>query len=212
MAITIRYALTVVPGLFYGSILWWSQHRQSFKPSFRRFWVGCICLSLVLSVTSNPNKTFYFVIPDSIKPWVYVSLPQQWHHVSEFRPLLSAIPSNASVSATTFLVPHLSSRREILRLPALQVRNDAREVIKVDYAIADLWQLQQYQPAFKGERGLLRELVTLIDQISGDGEYGIIGFRDGVILLKKATASDAQATAAWSSFRQQLQPILQQST
>uniref|UniRef100_A0A0C1NKR3 Membrane protein n=1 Tax=Tolypothrix bouteillei VB521301 TaxID=1479485 RepID=A0A0C1NKR3_9CYAN len=212
LAITIRYALTVVPGLFYGSILWWSQHRQSFKPSFRRFWVGCICLSLVLSVTSNPNKTFYFVIPDSIKPWVYVSLPQQWHHVSEFRPLLSAIPSNASVSATTFLVPHLSSRREILRLPALQVRNDAREVIKVDYAIADLWQLQQYQPAFKGERGLLRELVTLIDQISGDGEYGIIGFRDGVILLKKATASDAQATAAWSSFRQQLQPILQQST
>ncbi|GAB1545077.1 hypothetical protein NUACC21_77530 [Scytonema sp. NUACC21] len=212
LAITIRYALTVVPGLFYGAILWWSQHRQSFKPSFRRFWVGCICVSLLLSFTSNPNRTFYFVIPDSVKPWVYVSLPQQWHHVSQFRPLLSEIPANASVSATTYLVPHLSSRREILRLPALQLRNDAREVIKVDYAIADLWQLQQYQPAFKSDRNLLREVVALIDQLTGNREYGIIGFRDGVILLKKAAVSDTQATEAWLSFRQQLQPILQQST
>ncbi|WP_337884998.1 DUF2079 domain-containing protein [Fischerella thermalis] len=204
LSITIRYALTVVPGLFYGSILWWSQRQQKFKPAFRRLWIGCICLSLFFTFTSNPNRTFYFVIPDSVKPLVYVSLPQQWQHVNQMRPLLAQIPPDASVSATTYIVPHLSSRREILRLPALELRNDAKEVIKVDYAIADLWQLQKYQAAFKSDHSLLKDLTPLIDQLINNGEYGIIGFEDGVILLKKAASSDTQAKAAWLQFRQQL--------
>ncbi|MER3494606.1 MAG: hypothetical protein C4323_21535 [Mastigocladus sp. ERB_26_2] len=204
LSITIRYALTVVPGLFYGSILWWSQRQQKFKPAFRRLWIGCICLSLFFTFTSNPNRTFYFLIPDSVKPLVYVSLPQQWQHVNQMRPLLAQIPPDASVSATTYIVPHLSSRREILRLPALELRNDAQEVIKVDYAIADLWQLQKYQAAFKGDRSLLKDLTPLIDQLINNGEYGIIGFQDGVILLKKAASSDTQAKAAWLQFRQEL--------
>ncbi|PMB44829.1 hypothetical protein CEN39_27780 [Fischerella thermalis CCMEE 5201] len=204
LSITIRYALTVVPGLFYGSILWWSQRQQKLKPAFRRLWIGCICLSLFFTFTSNPNRTFYFVIPDSVKPLVYVSLPQQWQHVNQMRPLLAQIPPDASVSATTYIVPHLSSRREILRLPALELRNDAQEVIKVDYAIADLWQLQKYQAAFKSDRSLLKDLTPLIDQLINNGEYGIIGFEDGVILLKKAASSDTQAKAAWLQFRQEL--------
>jgi len=204
LAINVRYALTVVPGLFYGAILWWSQHPKRFKLSFRRFWIACISLSLLFSFTSSSsslNRAFYFLLPDSFNPLVYVSLPQQWRHVSQFRPMLAQIPPDASVSATTYLVPHLSSRREIIRLPALELRNDARQVIKVDYAIADLWQLQQYQPAFKEERNLLREFVQLFDQLTKTQEYGIIGFRDGVILLKRAATPDPQATAAWLAFR-----------
>ncbi len=115
------------------------------------------------------------------------------------------IPPDASVSATTYLVPQLSSRREIIRLPALELRNDTHQVIKVDYAIADLWQLQQYQPAFKEERNLLHELIQLFNQLTNTREYGIIDFRDGVILLKKATTPNPQATAAWLAFRQQLE-------
>lgn len=203
LAITVRYALTVVPGLFYGGILWWSQHQQKFKPSFRRFWIGCICLSLFFSFTSNPNRSFYFLIPDSIKPWVYVSLPQQWQHVTKMRPLLAQIPSDASVSATTYLVPHLSSRRAILRLPALELRNDAQEVIKVDYAIADLWQLQQYQAAFRDDRRQLQNLLKLVDQLSNQ-EYGIIGFQDSVVLLKKGASSDIEAYSAWLKLRQSI--------
>jgi uncharacterized membrane protein len=204
LAITIRYAMTVVPGLFYGTIIWWSQHPKAFKPSFRRFWVGCICLSLFFSFTSNPNRTFYFLIPDAVKPWVYVSLPQQWHHVGQLRSLLAQIPSDASVSATTYLVPHLSSRREILRLPKLELRNDAREVIKVDYAIADLWQLQQYAPAFKSDGVALQEFIQLIDQLTTNQEYGIIGFEDGVILLKKSATSKEEASSAWLDFRKEV--------
>ena len=205
LAITIRYALSVVPGLFYGAIIWWSKHPDKFKPSFRRFWVGCICLSLFFSFTSNPNQTFYFVIPDSIKPWVYVSLPEQWRHVAAIRPLMAQIPTEASVSATTHIVPHLSSRREILRLPTIKLENDRREVIEVDYAIADLWRLQKYQVAFKGDRDRLRAIVELIDRVTNNQEYGIIGFQNGVILLKKDATTNQEASTAWQNFREQLE-------
>ena len=204
LAINARYALTVVPGLFYGAILWWSQHPQVFKPAFRRFWAVCISISLLFSFTSSSsslNRTFYFLLPDSFDPWVHISLPQQWHHVAQMRPLLAKIPPNASVSATTYLIPHLSNRREIMRLPALQLRNDEGQIITVDYAIADLWQLQQYQVAFRGEREFLKNLFTLIENLSQNQEYGIIGFADGVILMQKQVPSDAKALSAWLAFR-----------
>ncbi len=207
LAITIRYALTVVPGIFYGTILWYARHPKQFKPSFQRFWTVCIGLSLIFTLTSNPSRTFYFLIPDSVQPWVYVSLPQQWHHSSQVRKLLGQIPNDASVSATTYLVPHLSSRREILRFPALQLRNDAGEVISCEYAIADLWHLQQYQVAFKGDRQLLVDSVKVINQLLSDRQYGIIELIDGVILLKKAAPTSAPATASWLAYQNQLKAI-----
>ncbi|OKH25901.1 hypothetical protein NIES1031_13055 [Chroogloeocystis siderophila 5.2 s.c.1] len=207
LAINIRYAMTVVPGLFYGAILWWSRHPRKFKPVFRRFWVACICLSLFFSFTSSTsslNRSFYFLLPDSFNPWVYVSLPQQWHHVRQMRSLLAQIPADASVSATTYIVPHLSSRREILRWPMLQLRNDAREVIEMEYAIADLWQLQQYQAAFDEERQLLQTSIAAIDQLTSNQQYGVIGFQDGVILMQRGVVSLPQAVTAWLTFRQQI--------
>jgi len=210
LAITIRYAMTVVPGLFYGAILWWSQHPNAFKPSFRRFWVVCICISLLFTFTANPNRTLYFLIPDSIQPWVYVPLARQWEHVGQMRSLLNQIPPNASVSATTYIVPHLSGRREIVRLPALQLRNDAREVVNVEFVIADLWHLQQYQVAFKHDRWLLQDNVTLIDQLFSKGEYGIVGFQDGVILMHKGVTSIPEVTASWLTFHRELEPLLKQ--
>ncbi|MBA3924364.1 MAG: DUF2079 domain-containing protein [Nostocaceae cyanobacterium] len=210
LAITIRYAMPVVPGLFYGAIIWWSSRQELFQQSWvRRFWAICLSLSLIFTLTSNPNRTFYFLMPDSVSPWVFVSLPQQWQHVTQVLPLLQQIPPSASVSATTYLIPQLSGRREVIRLLDLELKNDQRQVVKVDYAIADMKQLQIYQAAFKGDRHLLQELVKLIDKITNSQEYGIIGFQDGVILLQKATKSQADATAAWLGFRQQLALILQ---
>ncbi len=210
LAITIRYAMPVVPGLFYGAIIWWSSRQELFNSSWvRRFWAICLSLSLVFTLTSNPNRTLYFLMPDSVRPWVFVSLPQQWQHVTQLLPLLRQIPPDASVSATTYLIPQLSGRREVIRLPDLELKNDQKQVVKVDYAIADMKQLQIYQPAFKGDRHLLQDLVKLIDKITNSQEYGIIGFQDGVILLQKATKSPADATAGWLEFRQQLAPILQ---
>lgn len=230
LAINIRYAMTVVPGLFYGAILWWADRQQEedkirrgeqtilrfpnamfpFPSSakFRRFWTYCICLSLFFTFTSNPNRTFSFILPDAIEPWVQVPLIRQWQHVSQVRPLLAQIPADASVAATNTIVPILSSRREILRLPMLELRNDAKQTVKMEYIIADLWQLQQYQKAFRAERGQLQAIVPLIDRLSSSREYGIVGFQDGAILMRKGAASNPAPTAAWASFRQELQPIL----
>ncbi len=230
LAINIRYAMTVVPGLFYGAILWWADRQKEedkirsgektslrfpsamfpFPSSakFRRFWSFCICLSLFFTFTSNPNRTFSFILPDAIEPWVQIPLIRQWQHVSQVRPLLAQIPANASVAATNTLVPILSSRREILRLPMLELRNDAREAVKMEYIIADLWQLQSYQPAFRSERRQLKEIIPLIDRLSQSGEYGIVGFEDGAILMHQDAASDSLSVAAWASFRRELEPIL----
>ncbi|MBE9141769.1 DUF2079 domain-containing protein [Planktothrix mougeotii] len=223
LSITIRYALTVVPGLFYGTILWWANRQKQLQdksnlqlnleggeiseskvtlPSvkFRRFWLFCIGLSLFFSFTSNPNRTLYFIIPDSIDPWVYIPVTTQWSHVSQFRPLLAEIPPDASVATTTYIVPHLSGRREILRFPLYQLRNDAGEVISVEYILADLWQLQKYGVAFSGDRNSLNEITQRIEQLTANKEYGIIDFRDGVILMKKGVTSQPEAVKNYTSF------------
>ncbi|MEB3282038.1 MAG: DUF2079 domain-containing protein [Lyngbya sp.] len=214
LSITIRYAMTVVPGLYYGSILWWA-NRQKQNPEqqlpsrkFKRFWLFCIGLSLFFTLTSNPNRTLYFLIPDSVDPWVYIPVTKQWSHVAQFRPLLAQIPPDASVATTTYIIPHLSSRREVLRFPQFELRNDAGEVVKMEYIILDLWQMQQYQEAFKRERGQLKEIVPILNQFTATNEYGVIGFEDGVILLQKGAKSNPEALENWQQFRQKLEPIL----
>ncbi len=207
VSISIRYALTVVPGLFYGTILWWSQHGDKFKPRFRRIWIGCIALSIFFSIVSSPNRVFYFVFPDSYRPLVYVSLPRQWAHVGHIRALMRLIPPQASLSATTYLIPHLATRREIVRMPGLTLQNDRKEIIDVDYALADLWQLQQYQLAFKGDRQQLQIFVASIDQVLAQGKYGILGIEDGVVLLKKQISTQPQMLTDWLKLRSKIQLI-----
>ena len=230
LAINIRYAMTVVPGLFYGAILWWAQRQKEedrmvreekmflrfpsalfplpSSSKFRRFWAFCICLSLFFTFTSNPNRTFSWILPDALDPWVQVPLVRQWQHVLQVRPLLAQIPADASVAATNTIVPILSSRREILRFPMFELRNDAGKPVKMEYVIADMWQLQQYQAAFRGERIQLQEIVPAIDRMSKSGEYGIVGFEDGAILMRQGAVSNSASAAAWTSFRRELEPIL----
>jgi len=282
LAINIRYALTPVPGLFYGAILWWAgksdfrlwwfnlypqphppsrptlkgwgysykarlrglhnddsqehshpgrptlkgwgysykarlrglqNHEELRKPSnisrsVRGFWTVCIVLSLLFTLTSNPNRTFYFLIPDSFQPWVYVSLTRQWQHVGHIRPMLAEIPADASVAATTYIVSHLSGRREIVRFPAqFRLRNDDGQVVDVDYCLADLWQLKEYQVAFKHDRLQLRQAVQLIDDLLASNTYGARDFADGVILLQKGTSSEEEVLAAWRVFSQEIIPF-----
>ena len=222
LAITIRYAMGVVPGLCYGAILWWggqgilrfNQPLESLTPrplsrKFRRFWLFCIGLTLLFTLTSNPNRTLYFLIPDSIDPWVYVSLPTQWERSSNLYNLMNKIPQQASVSTTTYIIPHLSGRREIIRFPALELRNDQREVISVDYVLADLWRLRRYQVAFDDDLARLKTMTAKIEAITDDGEYGIIDFIEGIILLEKGAESNPQAVKNWLNFKEEISPILQ---
>lgn len=212
LSLHLRYALTLVPGLFYGVILWWTHHRDLFeRRRFRRFWALCIALSLLFTVTSNPNRVLSFLIPDSFQPWVYVSPARQWQHSQAIRSLLVQIPPDASVTATDHIVAHLSNRREVLRFPTIRLRNDADKVERVEYAVADLWYLEQYQVAFADYRKSLQLNAQRVADFLTK-QYGLIDFQDGVALLRRRVGSDPTALAAWSAYLQQLEPILKSAS
>lgn len=220
LSINIRYALSVVPGLCYGTILWWSG--EGFKnfgskksgltprkltPFFQKFWLTCMILSIVFTIAASPNRTLYFIIPDAVHPWVYVSPMQQWQRSAEMRQILAQIPADASVSATTYLIPHLSGRRELIRLPGLQLVNDQKQAITVDYIVADLWQLQRYQAAFRSDRGQLEENTELIQEAISKKEFGLLDFKNGVVLLKRGAESNPALLPQWQGFYQEVQAL-----
>jgi len=204
LSINIRYATLAVPGLFYGAILWWSKHPQAFQPRMRRFWGVCLALSLLFTVTSNPNRTLSFLVPDSVRPWVYVPPMAQFQHASQARSVLSQIPPQASVAATTYLLPPLSGRRAIVRFPnAVQFRDEAQQTQSVDYIVVDLWQMQQYQPAFKLERNLLQASMIKINQLLQTQDYSIQSFQDQVLLLQRRSSTEPAIAAQWQEFVRQ---------
>lgn len=225
LAIHIRYAITVVPALFYGAILWWSQHPDWFKSRSRQIWIGCMILSLLLLLRHNPHQSLYFM--SGLKPFSHnqnqVSLARQWEHSGNVRAVISQIPADASVSTTTYIAPHLSSRREIIRflgmrkqgeeiqfVPTLEVRNDQRRVVPVDYLVLDLWQMDQYR-FDPNEKKRLQALVPMLDQVISQGKYGLRTVNDGVVLLQRGTSPDAQAANDWATLREQLRPSWQTS-
>ena len=220
LSINIRYAMSVVPGLCYGAILWWSgqsfnnfwQQKDAYKPRqlspfFKKFWTTCIAISLFFTITANPNRTLYFFIPDSVDPWVHVSLPQQWQRSSQMRSMLAQIPPDASVSATTYLIPHLSGRREVIRLNGIQLINDQQEVTTVDYIMADLWRLKRYQSAFKGDRGRLKSYTQTIQKLLNNQEFGLIDFKNGVVLLQQGVKSKEELLPLWNNFYEEIQQL-----
>ena len=220
LSINVRYAMSVVPGLCYGTILWLSGQRfnnfwrpissyqpRSLSPFFKKFWLTCISISLLVTILASPNRTFYYLIPESIDPWVYVSLPQQWQRSQQIREVLRQIPEDASVSATTYLVPHVSSRREVIRLDAIEMLNDDRELITVDYIVADLWHLMRYQIDSNGDRRILQSHVSKIERLLDSKDYGLIDFRDGVVLLKENVESKTELLPQWLDFAQQVKEL-----
>lgn len=208
LSIDLRYAITIVPGLFYGAILWWAKHRDRFQPRLKRLWLLCLGVALILTIISNPNRALSFAIPDSFVPWVYTSPARQWQHVGVIRSLIRQIPPDASLAATTYIVPHVSNRRDLVRFPIMRLRNDQQEVIQVEYAVVDLWQLVQYQEAFKDDRERLQSMVPIVDRLL-QRRYGLVDFQDGVVFLRRKTDSNLTALANWNAYEQELQPILQ---
>ncbi|NET09526.1 MAG: DUF2079 domain-containing protein, partial [Symploca sp. SIO2B6] len=141
----------------------------------------------------------------------YISPARQWQHVAVIRDFMDQISPQASVSTTTHIAPHLSSRREILRFPDLKLQNDAGKEVFVQFVLVDLWQLQQYQSVFLDDRDRLRQMVPVLDQWIAHKHYGLIGCKDGVVFLRKRAETDPEALREWQQFRQGLEPILAQS-
>jgi uncharacterized membrane protein len=201
LSMQLRYTVMVVPAMFYGAITWWSYRGQKLSRRTKRIWAGCLCLSLLFTFTLNPSRTWSFIIPDSIDPWVHLTLPKQWGHAAEVRSLLTQIPPEASVSATDNLLPHVSGRRAVLRFPTMEYRNDAGEPTRVDYVMVDFWQLQQYAVAFSGSRDRIQEWVPLVQTLIEENRYGVVASVPGVLLLQQAAPSDPEALMEWERFR-----------
>ena len=210
-SINTRYTFAVIPGLFYGTILWWSQHQDKFKPRFHRFWIGCIGLSILLTYTSNPHRALYFISPYSFQPWVYQTLPAQLGHAANIKKVFSLIPQDASVSTTGYIVSHLSGRRNLIRLEVMQMKDEQGKIVEVDYALLDVWQLQQHNLKGPIDRGRVRGAVRFTDEALRIGAYGIAEVLDGVVLVQKGITSKPFVLAAWSKLRQEIEPLMKPS-
>lgn len=208
LSIYIRYAITLSPGLFYGAILWWSVHQDKFRPRVRQFWRGFIILSLIITVLVNPHRSLYFLVPDSFDPWVHMPLTRQWQHAANLRSLIQQIPADASVTATTYVVPHMATRRAILRVPFIEYRDDDQQVKPVDYILVDLWQLREYQPAFREERGYLADLLPRIDYWMQERNYGLQAIQDGVVLLQRGVPSQSDLVPVWKKLQTDYATVL----
>jgi uncharacterized membrane protein len=203
--LNVRYAWTIAPGLFYGAILWWHQHPRFFQRRFQRFWIGCIIASMLLVIPLSNNFAFYFLLPDSTHPWrFYTPLVGQWQHAAVVQSMLQSIPPDASVSATTFLIPELSNRRNVVRLPEIQLKT-AQGVTKVDYVIADLSVMKPKHKAFI-LRSRYKATIPAIATALRKG-YGIVKMSDRTLLLQKGAVSDPQALSDWLKLRETLRPI-----
>ncbi len=208
-SINTRYTLAVIPGLFYGTILWWSQHQEKFKPRLHRFWIGCICLSMLLTYTSNPHRALYFISPYSIQPWVYQSLSAQLDHAADLKTVFNLIPKDASISTSSYIVSHLSGRRNIIRLEVMQMKDENGKIVDVDYGLLDLWQLQEDNLKGPIDRGRVRGGVRFADEALRQGTYGVAQVLDGVVLIQKGITSKPEVLAAWLKLRQEIEPLMQ---
>ncbi|MDX2241953.1 MAG: DUF2079 domain-containing protein [Leptolyngbyaceae cyanobacterium bins.302] len=227
LGIAIRYAVAIVPGLFYGTILWWAhqskralppkpaspswftmmgwsiRHRQ-LTPAFRQFWAVCLVISIISTIAGNPNQAFYFLIPDSFQPWVFVPITKQWERSGIMNDMVRQVPPDATVAATTNIIPHLSTRQKIIRFPSLLLKDETGQVEQMEYVIADLWRIQQYMQIHRPEMRRMELIVPALDKIIQDQSYGVLELKDKIIFLRKGVPSSPEALGAWESVKQEL--------
>lgn len=189
-SINVRYALLVVPGLFAGAVLWWQRHPGAFqRPRLKSFWIGAIALSLLFTLSGNPNRSLSFLIPDSLQPWVYTSPTKLWQHGQAARKLLQVIPADASVAASTPLVPLLAEREVLVRFPRnWDYLDRAGQPRPVDWIAADLEMLRRFSSVSKGDREELALILETITKLKG--RYGLVDVSEGLLLFKRG-APDA---------------------
>lgn len=204
LSINIRYTLLVVPGLFAGSIIWWQRHGGAWKSRrLRRIWAGCLALSMLFTLTSNPNRSLSWLIPDSVRPWVYFPPAQQWQHARQARALLATIPAKASVAANTSLIPPLATREALVRFPDdFAYRDRMGRDRPVDWIVVDFERLRRYAPAFPIDRDALQISLEKLAKLKDN--YGVQKVADGVVLLQRNTPADRLAQDSFASLQQEL--------
>ena len=135
-------------------------------------------------------------------------MPVLLGYAANIKKVLSLIPQDASVSTSGYIVSHLSGRRNIIGLQVMQMKDGEKKVVDVDYALLDLWQLQQNNLKGPVDRGRVRAGVRFTDEALGRGLYGIAEVLEGVVLVQKGITSKPEVLSAWSKWRQEIEPLM----
>ena len=193
LSINWRYTYLIVPGIFSGVVYWWEKNKLLFNSKvFRRIWAGCISLSLIFTVTSNPNGTLSWIMPESVQPLFYRSPFEQWEHGKNARLVLRKIPKNDSIAATNTLIPHLADREVLIRFPSLyKYKNRLGETKFVDWIIIDFPYHRRSAHVFSKHKRDLDYLITDIENI--DSIYGIQQVESGIIVFKRGSSFNKKA-------------------
>ena len=189
LAVTLRYVLALVPGLYIGTLLWWQSNPSIWKKRWLRpCWTTALSIGLLLTLVSNPHRTFSAVVPDSFSPWVHVSPSEMLKRRALGRKALSLIPPTASVSADTPLLPWLAQREVAIRFPnGVRYLDREGKIQEVDWVAAFPGYYSPLVPLFKREteqqRGILNELQALISE----GRYERVFCEDGAVVLSRVS-------------------------
>ena len=189
-----QYGAEIVPVLIFSTIesivliLWlisalttrWRQREQkavpetTVSPRTRKvYWVIQIgLLGFVLFSTLQQDYSFHGQMPFSQGfQWPTVSA-----HVALAEHFIVMIPPNASVSAQTRLVPHLSHRAKIYLFP---YGDDSADYIFLD-STSDIYPYS-----------LSLDYTTAVQKVLHSGHYGVVATQDGYLLLKRGLTSAA---------------------
>ncbi len=191
LSVSLRFVLYLVPGIYAGSIFWFKTHSSIFyKKTFRRFWKICILIAFCFALIDNPHRSLSWIIPDSIRPWVHVSIPQQIHRGIVAKKLINSISNESSVAAETHLIPQLASRRILLRFPENYQYKDMNKTIKkVDIIISQPRFNLTYAPAFGHSKRWVKKSLAQMEKLIETNQYGILQCSKDSIILKKETIS-----------------------
>jgi uncharacterized membrane protein len=203
LAVTLRYVLALVPGLYLGALLWWQAHPQVWQRRWLRpLWTGAIGLGLVLTLVGNPHRSLSAFIPDSFSPWVHVPPQAMWARGQVARQAVALVPSGASVSADTPLLPLLAEREVVIRFPKhVHYRDREGQRQAVDYVVAFPDFYTPFAPVFKRERRQQSSIRHQLSQLVQRGDYAVLYCQGGAVVLRRVsgTVPDPMATAGTPS-------------
>ena len=199
LAVTLRYVLALVPGLYLGAVLWWQRHPELWSSRWlRRSWTAALSLGLVLTLLGNPHRSLSALIPDSFVPWVHVPAPAMWERQAAAVEAVALVPAQASVAADTPLLPLLAQREAVIRFPKhTRYRDRQGAVQSVDWVVAFPGYYSPLAPVFKRERNQQRSIRRELRALHRSGRYRLVHCREGTVVLQRAadTASDRSSSA-----------------
>ena len=189
LAVTLRYVLALVPGLYIGAMLWWQSHLSFWKKRWLRpCWTAAVSIGLLFTLVSNPHRTFSAVVPDSFSPWVHVSPSAMMGRRAAGLKALSLIPPKASVSADTPLLPRLAQREVAIRFPnGVQYLDREGQAQEVDWVAAFPGYYSPLVPLFKRETQQQQGIFNELERLISEGRYERVFCEDGVVILRRVS-------------------------